>query len=1647
MRRPRKGFSLVLSLTIMAAMVMLVIVLAAFLQVESKLAQSHNGYMRARFNALAAAKIAIGQLQQMAGPDQRVTMRADMYVDDTIAPGPQDSTSIANTVNPQAPVGRKVSHQKRYWTGVWATGGVSSIKNRDWNVMDPHASRLFLGWLTSPGVISTTDPEIADPARLPNYLPNRTYFDLMGKVTNPANYDGQRLINELAAAISLTPDGTLIPLVGRGSVLLPIGVNRFGLEFSGQIDALPVPLPGASTTTGPTSGVNGRYAFWVGDEGLKAKANLPDAYAVTAAGTGFTASTEWDNGFRASAAQRSAIEAIKPADKVDINGTPLLPTAFTFSLWRDADTTTAGKWDALLMGSVKDRTALTLWANRIGNTAAGDAMIAASKALWHDVTPWSFSTLTDTYNGGIKMDLSTAFEIPYADYRALETYAGQKNAAITTDAKMRRHSLFHDAAGPTDLDFNRPNLLDFMGSATDLLKSSPRASEWAPRFTQGLLGADYNKIKTLNGGETPERMGFVYEIPLRSNFFGGVVPRPASFSGLSATAIDNLNNRIVRGPTWDLYRNYYRMYKREIETAGSITRLRGQDPVSDAATVMARGVEPLSYAAGDRGSPVSKQGSMNFLASPQGYLGSFPGGGGTDDYHYRNNYTANEGPNYRALGGVINPTTSSASGLGTPSATTGSEPADSFYDSPQGATTRLWPTAMKVAPSIIRFSMLHSVVWNDDMLGVAIDPLITVHNPYDCALEFEGIAMLMNAYSMSHIFEFYIGNQIIGDVFPGVNFEEGREFSFRAVTGTTNGTSPSTIFRLEPGEVRVLSSTRGALRKLDKNGNNQVPGDFVYEEQSRMFFPVDAYAGVRTTAGAVATNTTLQNVQNLLPGWDGTIPSLNSLAATLGLLNNLTIRVRNEGNVNANGVGNGMFLNGGMRAGGHIVDGGYQTWNFYLLNEFSHRNQQLNWARRWFGTNDNTMLTDGQTAVRGVEQVNEPLLLNLRCMTSGWPMYGNANSIYTVNSDPEFGTVSGFGSYWSRSLQLPQQVVMRFPGQNQAAWTNAGSPVDKQKFFILDMFARGARETNVGPSWLPQNSAFIPSGDFDRMVTPPEMRTAPMSPYIFSTRASQALMFGYDGKTHAPAGWVMSQRSVDQLGVNKLYDIDNSGRNRGYWGKSVLAGQGGNTNVILFPIPRRPLLSLSQLGDAATAQTDTEADLTVGASFAHPGIKSLTKVCDWPGTKSGEEGVLEHGYVAKAVGSNVVRHKANIRTDDAFAANLALWDSYFFSGLNAQVPSYSDIASSWPSGPNLPVDSNVKSDQAIALNANGVTDLNKIAGIKDALDRGRNPLANKRVVYVPATGGQPFAFPHPGFIPTNSLYDGGFNVNSTSKAAWKTILGALRGQKMPDSPSNATGTALTRFARAFGSNDGANAPWTAYRELTDSEIDSLATAVVKEVRRRGPFMSLADFVNRRLLENDSFGLKGALQAAIDSTNINDQAINNAGGTFAAVPGAALSAPYLPLPAQDRFPTLRSMSKDNNKDTAIAGLGAPGIVTQKDVLNSIGPNLTARSDTFVVRAYGEALDGSGNSIGKAWIEVIVQRSTKFVGPAWVEPNRRKQSYRNNDGSQNSEYDVKPIVDHFERNPAATGVTQPGNINRLLGRRFKATSTRWLNANEI
>ena len=61
-------------------------------------------------------------------------------------------------------------------------------------------------------------------------------------------------------------------------------------------------------------------------------------------------------------------------------------------------------------------------------------------------------------------------------------------------------------------------------------------------------------------------------------------------------------------------------------------------------------------------------------------------------------------------------------------------------------------------------------------------------------------------------------------------------------------------------------------------------------------------------------------------------------------------------------------------------------------------------------------------------------------------------------------------------------------------------------------------------------------------------------------------------------------------------------------------------------------------------------------------------------------------------------------------------------------------------------------------------------------------------------------------------------------------------------------------------------------------------------------------------------------------------------------------------------------------------GAPGFVTQGDLLSMIGPALTARGDTFLVRSYGDEVDASGKVVAEVRLEAIVQRVVEPVSPA-------------------------------------------------------------------
>ena len=95
-------------------------------------------------------------------------------------------------------------------------------------------------------------------------------------------------------------------------------------------------------------------------------------------------------------------------------------------------------------------------------------------------------------------------------------------------------------------------------------------------------------------------------------------------------------------------------------------------------------------------------------------------------------------------------------------------------------------------------------------------------------------------------------------------------------------------------------------------------------------------------------------------------------------------------------------------------------------------------------------------------------------------------------------------------------------------------------------------------------------------------------------------------------------------------------------------------------------------------------------------------------------------------------------------------------------------------------------------------------------------------------------------------------------------------------------------------------------------------------------------------------------------------------------------------------------------------GIPGWLTQADVLQVIGNSLTARSDTFRIRSYGESLDRSGNVIAKAYCEAIVQRNPGYVDPS--------------------------------NDPSTRGASLSAT-NQRFGRKFEIVSFRWLSPEEI
>ena len=380
------------------------------------------------------------------------------------------------------------------------------------------------------------------------------------------------------------------------------------------------------------------------------------------------------------------------------------------------------------------------------------------------------------------------------------------------------------------------------------------------------------------------------------------------------------------------------------------------------------------------------------------------------------------------------------------------------------------------------------------------------------------------------------------------------------------------------------------------------------------------------------------------------------------------------------------------------------------------------------------------------------------------------------------------------------------------------------------------------------------------------------------------------------------------------------GRNS-FWGNSHTSA--GQYKLPFFDLPRQPMLSLANFQNADLASSPYGPANQFANSWASA----------WLGRNRAATRIQPSG-----VQSPVPVY------DTSFLTNEALWDGYFFSGAAPRLSpgSRPNIATAWDN----PVASETRSLKNVLQDF-----------IQDPLNR---PLGNPRMrLFRDGTTDADLLndLTDPAGcvkIAGHLMVDGAFNVNSTDVDAWVALLSGLRGEEFDTDGGNGGSSSEAAFPRFRSPTGSKNNVWNGFRALDDTQIRTLANGIVDQVKRRGPFLSLAEFVNRRI-ETTDLGRSGAIQSAIDETGFNSGS------------------------NQSSFLTSSYPNDARGHIVANTGVGIPGYLSQADVLQSLAPVMTCRSDTFTIRGYGEAKDPDGKVLARAWCEAVVQRVPEFVDP--------------------------------------------------------------------
>ncbi|MEC8333335.1 MAG: hypothetical protein VXZ83_04330 [Verrucomicrobiota bacterium] len=449
-----------------------------------------------------------------------------------------------------------------------------------------------------------------------------------------------------------------------------------------------------------------------------------------------------------------------------------------------------------------------------------------------------------------------------------------------------------------------------------------------------------------------------------------------------------------------------------------------------------------------------------------------------------------------------------------------------------------------------------------------------------------------------------------------------------------------------------------------------------------------------------------------------------------------------------------------------------------------------------------------------------------------------------------------------------------------------------------------------------------------------------------------------DGRGDVKALYIRERSEANSASLtDPLPPHDSSGN--GYYGKGFDTGSSGSNNIVLYDLPRHPIVSINDFRHLMLGWNEDAQARPIGASWPVATLNNLSDPYIRTAYPNGHNTGTSNSQYVKGAGC-----------DTSYYYNNTLFDSYFFSGIPSE-----------------------KRDENSELIKQ--TFPYKIRFTQDYIDDGK-PLANTRLVYYKESSLEDLRgytdndLADDGYEKAGAhlLIDAPFNINSTSSLAWQAILSGFRNQNITgvnstySSIKNYSGNG-TPFVDHFIPADDDSNIYRGHRRLSDNDIKKLTQALTSEIRSRGVANTLGNFVNR--------SLNSSSEIIDQQMSRMDEAIQNAGLNNKQVHGTTPDGDRYSRP--DIADSARMFDKSMVKETSA---GLPGYLKQQDILRALAPIMTSRGDTFTIRAYGEAVDPiTGNPAGKAWCEALVQRIPEYtedtISP-WDIPPNNSNNYR-------------------------------------------------------